>query len=169
MVKVKDRPTEQPSGLPPAQDLKALIRQEHKRAELQRLDEGMDGCGCSDCQELYKTLDLSKYGNRVTNFGDTVLIGEKWEVSKSAASVHLGDDRDTPQTDCLPLPAITIGVSKLIGGGILLPTTKDSPKKVVMKHHGGRPRKQGKVSKVTLWRRNKQGRGGFESSTIPEN
>jgi hypothetical protein len=42
------------------------IKQAHRQAELQRLNAGWQGCGCSDCQTLYKELDLSKYGNRVS-------------------------------------------------------------------------------------------------------
>jgi hypothetical protein len=52
------------------------IREEHYRAELQRLSEGWAGCGCSFCQELYKSIDLSKYGNRVKQHGDAVFILE---------------------------------------------------------------------------------------------
>ncbi len=66
--------TEQPK---PSGDLKALIRQEHRQAELQRLDEGYAGCGCAECQELYKTLDLTRYGNRVAYCGELVIIAEK--------------------------------------------------------------------------------------------
>ena len=58
-------------------DLKALIREEHHRAELQRLDEGQAGCGCDLCQQFYKTLDLTRYGSRVTYYGDLVFIDEK--------------------------------------------------------------------------------------------
>jgi len=46
----------------------------HNQAELLRLYMGMDGCGCAECQEYYKTLDLSKYGSRVKRFGDFVII-----------------------------------------------------------------------------------------------
>ncbi len=58
----------------PAQDLLAQIRQEHEKAELLRLSMGQEGCGCSDCQELYRTLDLSKYGERVKRSGDFIVI-----------------------------------------------------------------------------------------------
>lgn len=55
-------------------ELKAQIREEHRRAELQRLEEGQDGCGCPECQELYKTLDLTQYGSRVIRSGGVVII-----------------------------------------------------------------------------------------------
>ena len=46
----------------------------HNEAELLRLRMGMDGCGCSLCQEYYQTLDLSNYGYRVKRFGDITVI-----------------------------------------------------------------------------------------------
>lgn len=50
------------------------IKQEHTRAELERLSAGYDGCGCADCQALYATLDLAKYGNRVIRMAGSVTI-----------------------------------------------------------------------------------------------
>lgn len=58
------------------------IRKEHFRAELQRLNEGWPGCGCADCQELYKTLDHSKYGTRVVYMDDIVIITEDARLHK---------------------------------------------------------------------------------------
>jgi len=55
-------------------DLKAQIQQAHFEAELERLRAGYDGCGCADCQELYKTLDLSVYGDRVKDYAGTILV-----------------------------------------------------------------------------------------------
>jgi hypothetical protein len=55
--------------LPLAQDLPALIRQEHQVAELLRLRASYDGCGCALCQEVYTTLDLAKYGDRAKQHG----------------------------------------------------------------------------------------------------
>lgn len=55
-------------------ELDALILQEHRRAELERLRAGFDGCGCSDCQNYYKTLDLEKYGARVIRVAGIVVI-----------------------------------------------------------------------------------------------
>jgi len=160
-------------------DLKAQIKAEHHRAELQRLDSGMAGCGCSDCQQLYRTLDLTKYGSRVVNSVGVILInekqqapdywsadgsifihyGKKWGVNKKGARVCLDNVRDTPQSDCLVVQDKQDSVSKLLDGEILPPITKDSQKEVVMKHPGGRPRKPGEVSRVTQWRRNKHSQG----------
>ncbi|MBI4188044.1 MAG: hypothetical protein HY529_02445 [Chloroflexi bacterium] len=60
--------------LPPAQDLKSLIKAEHHHAELERLRAGYDGCGCADCQQLYETLDLGKYGKRVVKEAGIIII-----------------------------------------------------------------------------------------------
>ena len=70
--------------LPPAQDLKVLIRKEHRRAELLRLRAGYDGCGCADCQTFYARLDLSKFGDRVKHYGDCILI----EAGKAGADLR---------------------------------------------------------------------------------
>lgn len=63
------------------------IRKEHFRAELQRLNEGWPGCGCADCQELYKTLDHSKYGTRVTYLDGIVIIGEDPKLHRDGTGV----------------------------------------------------------------------------------
>lgn len=60
--------------------LRELILSEHRRAELQRLDSGLPGCGCSDCQQLYREINLAKYGSRVTESGGNVLIKESKEA-----------------------------------------------------------------------------------------
>jgi hypothetical protein len=82
------------NGLPPEQDLAALIRQEHQRAELQRLQTGQDGCGCADCQAFYKTLGLSAYGDRVVNAAGAIVI-----KSGKAGAILVKDDRDS-WSDC---------------------------------------------------------------------
>lgn len=124
-----------------AYDLKAQIKAEHNRAELQRLDAGMAGCGCSDCQALYRTLDLSKYSNWVSDFGDTILVAEK-----SRQSSRVDDVSSSPESVCLLLPDKEEVVSKMLSDCRILPR--------IMKHRG-RPRKQGEVSRVTQWRRNR--------------
>lgn len=47
------------------------ILKEHRRAELQRIKDGWAGCGCSICQDLYKTIDIDSLGDRAvrTNVG----------------------------------------------------------------------------------------------------
>lgn len=61
----------------PGPDWKQEMWKEHRRAELQRLDEGLPGCGCPVCQELYRELDLSRYGGRVSRQEDIVSIAER--------------------------------------------------------------------------------------------
>ena len=142
--------------LPPAPDLKALILAEHRRAELQRLEEGQAGCGCSDCQLFYQTIDLSKYGRRVKTLDGYVLIVEK---ARQAA------DSDTVQTDCLPLPDKQGRVTKLPSDSLIpLPVMAQPVKPVnitgnALKHGGGRPQKPAgaPISRRTLYRRQKQG------------
>ena len=60
--------------LPPATDWKAARFKEHQHAELLRLKAGQEGCGCSDCQKFYQTLDLSQFGDRVKHYGNTVMV-----------------------------------------------------------------------------------------------
>lgn len=55
-------------------DFPKWIKEEHQKAELLRLEQGWTGCGCSDCQEFYKTIDLKKYGDRVKEIADIILI-----------------------------------------------------------------------------------------------
>ncbi len=67
--------------------LEAAIRKEHFRAELQRLNEGWAGCGCSDCQQLYGTLDHSKYGTRVSYLDSVVVVGEDESLHRDRTRV----------------------------------------------------------------------------------
>ncbi len=164
---------------PPADwDMSALIKLEHRRAELQRLNSSLDGCGCALCQELYASLDLSRYGSRVTHSGDCILIiagktgadphlietadrwsaddsvfihhGQSWGVSKSGRRVLLKDSSLASQDG-------QEAVSKLLPDSLKsIPTPKQAQKRVVMKHRGGRPKKQGQVSRATSWRRRKR-------------
>jgi len=57
-------------------NIKDWIREEHQRAELERLETGWEGCGCRDCQEFYQTIDLSRYGNRVIRSEDAITVLE---------------------------------------------------------------------------------------------
>ena len=50
------------------------IKQEHRDSELLRLRKGMDGCGCSECQDFYQLIDLSVYGDRVERYSDVITI-----------------------------------------------------------------------------------------------
>lgn len=55
-------------------ELATEIKQEHQRAEIERLRSGYDGCGCSDCQELYTIINLPKYGRRVIYAAEAIII-----------------------------------------------------------------------------------------------
>ena len=82
------------------QDIKELIKEEHHRAELQRLNDGWGGCGCQECQQFYKEIDLSIYGSRVHYyFGDMIsitddkvklaqLLGDKWVGSEQICIIQ---------------------------------------------------------------------------------
>ncbi len=171
----RPQPAPAKEQLPPAQDLKPLIAAEHIRAELQRLDDGWPGCGCADCQELYKTIDLKKYGSRVARYGDQIVIaagrqskdtdhwlddgtffcgGKRWGVSASGATVSYKDAPETPPNSGETQQEGQNAVTKLSGGVIVLPTTDLAMKnKAVMLHPGGRPLKEGPVTRMTAWRR----------------
>ncbi len=80
--------------LPPDQDLKLLIQEEHCRAELQRLEDGWSGCGCGLCQQLYQLIDLSKYGKRVSCSGDVITIAEdKAKIARLLGDRWIGADQ----------------------------------------------------------------------------
>jgi len=55
-------------------DFGKLINNEHREAEILRLRKGLDGCGCSECQEYYKTLELGTYGDREKRYSGLVTI-----------------------------------------------------------------------------------------------
>jgi hypothetical protein len=78
-------------------DNNEVVKHDHRQAELLRLDMGMEGCGCADCQELYRSIDLDNYGARVQRFQDIIIIlpGAS-RVTKSRAP------QDSPE----PQPAV---------------------------------------------------------------
>lgn len=53
---------------------KIMANEEHRNAEMQRLRRGYDGCGCSVCQELYRTADISIFGDRVNTYQHLIFI-----------------------------------------------------------------------------------------------
>lgn len=177
--------------LPPAQDLKVNIKQTHREAEIMRLRAGYDGCGCSECQELYREIDLTKYGKRVIRAGDIVVIvagrvgadlwdqyhqQERWAGNgfimgstlwtvTPAGGICGGPVAETPQdTPPGPQDAPEV-VTKLPAKGI---TPAENPQtqngdSFDTKHPGGRPRKKDgeEVSRMTQWRRDKEARQGL--------
>lgn len=55
-------------------DLKDLIEAEHRKAELERLLAGYEGCGCTDCQQFYSSINLGQFGDRVKEYAGTISI-----------------------------------------------------------------------------------------------
>lgn len=162
--------------LPPPQDLKDLIQVEHCRSELERLSAGYDGCGCLACQEFYKTLDLEEYGERViTDGGGLVVIvagrkgGTLWKQYHQDEKFRPFPKKEVPENppetikenlvaDAPPKRGKThqdakIVVTKIPGGELSLGENIT----VIMQHEKkrlrGRPIKEGKVTRMTEWRR----------------
>lgn len=164
-------------------ELKAQIREEHRRAELQRLEDGWSGCGCSDCQELYREIDLTKYGSRVVETDGIILVkektnmdtdrwspdgqvfihyGKRWAVTKKGTRIMLSDAIEKPKdaTENNVTSQSTTETSEVPQTAIMLQAVKPPQKLVegdnnVIKHRG-RPVKTGEVSRMTLWRRQRQ-------------
>jgi len=133
--------------LPPKQNLKRSAQRDHQRAEILRLDLGLEGCGCSDCQALYQQIDLEKYGHRVKRYAGTVLI-------MGRAATGPDGPGNTPESGDKAPPAPRNRVSKLHSGS----ETPRKSKQVVLIHPGGRPRKSREepVSRMTAWRRREE-------------
>lgn len=137
-------------------DLRAWINEEHHLAELERLRAGYDGCGCIDCQELYKTLDLSRYGSRVASYGDFILIA----AGKTCADLWEKYHLEKPyQNGIETIPEEQKGVAKIVDKGILPLIDTQAEGNGFMQHSKkrGRPTKSGLVHRTTKWRREKQG------------
>lgn len=59
----------------PAPDWKESANRDHQDAELQRLRMGQEGCGCNPtCQDFYKTINLTPFGDRVKTFDGMIFI-----------------------------------------------------------------------------------------------
>ena len=72
--------------------------------------------------------------------------------------------RNLPQAKPLQAQGIKKGVSKLPSGEILLPAKITRQKQGAEKHPGGRPKKQGEISRVTKWRRKREDRNGLSKT-----
>lgn len=126
-------------------ELQDLIKEEHRRAELERLRLGEECCGCRDCQQLYSTLDLSEYGSRVIRVGGEVLMITASKNGSDSSQRKLEADKAVskiPKHESLPSTDI-----RLQPAGIMKPR--------------GRPRKAdtAAVSRTTAWRRQKETQG----------
>lgn len=93
-------------------DFAAMADEEHKCAELLRLEAGQDSCGCSMCQELYATIDLSRYGRRVKHQGDVVYITGSISHDGVAGTADL--DRMPRQTTPHKQPCCAIKVDDVL-------------------------------------------------------
>ena len=134
--------------------LRDEIRKEHNRAELERLRAGFEGCGCTECQELYATLNLSWYGERVKKDGNIISIS----AGKSGADLWDKYHTETPPDSGEGFPKTRNGVSKITSKEIIPDKDIQAQETGIMKQRG-RPRKQGEFSRVTRWRRAKELQG----------
>ena len=142
----------------------STIREEHRRAEVLRLRRGLDGCACGTCQDLYLELDLSNYGVRVKRVGSVSII----TAGRTGADLWRDDAvQDTDET----LRSARNAVSKLSSSTDTPPTEPSHTNNtLVMKHAGGRPRREGANSRTTCWRRKREARAAehFLRNTQPD-
>lgn len=148
-------------------DLKTWVSDEHRQAELERLRAGYDGCGCVDCQVLYDTLDLKKYGNRVLCEGSITAItagragADLWETYNTRdywtpEGIFVLGGKAEPSLDGIEGSCSKQDdVSKIPDKGIIPTDSIQEGKTGIMKQRG-RPRKTGVISRVTAWRREKE-------------
>lgn len=138
-----------------------LIRQEHRHSELERLRAGYDGCGCSECQKFYKTIDLEKYGKRVLRFAGIITI------IAGRAGADLWDKYHPPDPPAaLFCPSDDEEAVTKPPAGVIIPPTENPDTKegevLLQKNRGGRPRKPDgeTVSRMTQWRRQQEAKQG---------
>ncbi len=132
-------------------------QEQHPAAELERLRAGFDGCGCSECQEYYKTIDLSNYGKRVIHLGSIITITDGRAGADLWDKYHIPDP--PPFTTEKPPDAQEV-VSKPSAGGILPPLDIQAQNIETIKRPVGRPRKDEGGSRATRWRRKKEAMQG---------
>jgi len=127
--------------------MEAQIQEEHHRAELQRIREGMDGCGCSCCQELYQNIGLEKYGSRVIHHNSSIFV-KAGETGQGIAPVYVEKPPEPKKV-----------VTKIISKGILPPQKSHAQKGgIMLQGKRGRPAKPKgeEVTRMTLYRRKKK-------------
>lgn len=137
---------------PPRHDLKALIRAEHRRAELERLRAGYEGCGCAGCQDFYPTINLWVYGDRVKRYAGVISIVEGRPGADFWEKYH----RELRQ-DAANMGKTGGEVVSKIPDKDILPTGDIQAQDNGIMKHRGRPQKSGEVSRTTAWRRRKDG------------
>lgn len=132
--------------LPPIQDLKELILKGHQEDELLRIRAGQDGCGCLTCQAFYETIDLAVFGARVKRY-DGIISIEAGRTGADLWGIYHPDDLLSPAGNVLPNEGV---VSKIKSEGL------HGEAGILKQERRGRPRKDGKISRVTAWRRKKE-------------
>jgi len=147
-------------------ELQERIQKDHQEAEILRLRAGYDGCGCADCQEFYKTLDLSVYKDRVlTMAGVTCIVAgragaDKWK------EYHQNEDNNRATARHETLRNGVDNVTKIKDGESPLSNMPDNF--VTTEKRGkGRPKKAGEVSRMTAWRRQKEQQAEMFTAPVP--
>jgi hypothetical protein len=122
-----------------------LNKQDHWDAELLRIKQGLDGCGCDICQELYLSgiINLEDYGSRVIHIGSVINI----KAGEKGATIPIKPD--IPQYNELET------VSKMEPVESYRPSVENNYE--MPKKRPGRPRKIDGLSATTIWRRQKEG------------
>lgn len=109
----------------------------HAQSEFDRLNRGMEGCGCAECQALYRSMDLEIYGTRVKRYQDIILI-------TSGAPLKPAEQPLESQTDVSKIP--------------------DDVPAVPAARGRGRPRVTGAyLSRTTIWRRQQEAKLKMEA------
>jgi hypothetical protein len=133
-------------------ELAGLTEINHHQAELERLKAGYDGCGCLDCQKLYKTLDLYVFGDRVIKIENVICVVAGRQGSEKWKQYH-----QEPNGETVLKPSKTSGSGRNNGAKVQtrelhhpeLSACTFAPHKKTF----GRPRKTGQVSRWAELRR----------------
>ena len=126
----------------------------HTTAELLRLESGMPGCGCDECQRFYKTLDLSVYGDRVKRmYGVVYIVGRLPTAPKPEDSVEQ-EPVSKIKDEAVDIPVIIETKKKRGRPAIKVPKLNKRQQKMTLRQL---EEKTG-ISRSTLARRRKNGR-----------
>jgi hypothetical protein len=139
-------------------ETKERTNRDHQTAELKRLRAGYDGCSCQDCQEFYKTLDLSLYGDRVIRLADVICIVAGRIGAESWREYHQGTEGGVVSATRAKAGDENNVVSKIKADEIHQPRPSVNFD-TCEKRGRGRPRKTGEISRMTVWRREQEKQG----------
>lgn len=129
-----------------------MMQKAHRQAELERLRAGFEGCGCSDCQEYYRELDLTVYGERVKRVADIITIIEGKTGADNWQQYHNDGENRRINVPVNDRHGAKIKNDKGHGGN---DSHVQAPDIIAPKKPRGRPRKTGDVSRWTRNRRAK--------------